>query len=249
MLLSTAVPQGLSKSFNARTFLQCLGLLHFTESLWSPCSKSPPCPLQFHPFKTGFGHQMTSNTHQAVLAQLLSHAFPEQLVQGWACPGNGRSSQKKPTRQHTLLVIFRFSPQTTPQLFQRRLHQAELHPYELQFWLKADSPAQPPPELRGHFSCPVVQFLPVEADCWIPAHLTSAQTSSPEDRATPTTSFFGSPSQKGALATAARRVLTRWVYVQYSGGQGSYRSDKTQSITLKFENFSPGPPRTLATGL
>ena len=116
-LLLTAAPQGLDKSFNARTFLRYLGSLHFVESLWLSCSTSPLCILQFHPFKKGFGHQVTSNTHQPVSVQLLSHVFPDQLMQGDACPEKGCSTQNKPTRQHTLLVIFRFFPTNHPPAF------------------------------------------------------------------------------------------------------------------------------------
>lgn len=111
MLLWRAVPPGRDKSFNVRTFLRCLGLLHFMESLWLPHPKSPLCILQFHPFKTGFGHQMTSNTHQDVLlAQLFSQAVPAQRKA--AAPGPSQLGS-------TLCWLFSGFPHKPPPTFSR----------------------------------------------------------------------------------------------------------------------------------
>lgn len=169
---------GLDKSFNARTFLQHSGLVRFIGCL--PCSQSPLCSATPSVPKRVL---VTKGPHTPTTPQQCNCCHPLPWAQSPAAAPTTANSAARSAGDS------RVFPTTHPTTFSERQHQAELHPLSCSFDLKRI------PRL-GHalnfrlFSCVAVQFLPVEADCWIPTLLTSAWTGSPADRATPTTSGF-----------------------------------------------------------
>lgn len=79
-----------------------------------------------------------------------------------------------------------------------------------------------------------MQSLRVDENCWVPTHL-SPGVSGGQGYADHQLLQTSLPKQG---PTTHRRVITCLVYLQYSGGQGSYRSGKTKSLT---EGGGPQP--------
>lgn len=114
-------------------FPPVFGLAAFDGRLVVALSQVSSLCLAIPPIKPGFGHQMTSKHPPGCTGATIFTGSSCAAQVRMLLPGERLQRQNKPTQQHTLLVIYRFYPQTTAQFFQGRLQQAQLHPYGWQF--------------------------------------------------------------------------------------------------------------------